>query len=620
MINKNKKYTPIRFSHLMTYAGIGAITRGVEDKLMVIIDTRYWKNGSTEIEFVERASSYLGIDKNIKLKRPPIAQIENKKITGATLPAVLFPKYAVCSECGLLHKAPWGDSNDSFDELRYCTECKKKLEQVTWCAVSTEGYLDDVPWHYICHKDSKTKKNCKEDYSKPNLKIVENKIVCTKCKSSNDFKHFIGDADIKKQPWLNERENTEIQIMEVNDPRVYFPKTQNVLIIPPESRRYIDPNNLRDVLRHYEFTKFKYIATYPNNRMSERYCKELAKNNKVTPKKILEAITNQNKVDNIELNSLTPDKLTTDEYKAFLEPLPYLQPNEDFVTDHKTDEWNKLKELDLSPEIYPIIDMISNHVIAKKLREIQVFNGFQRVNYINNEAEDNSSETKSDKQETQFISPNIDGKCKWLPAIELYGEGIFISLKEELLKKWEELPGVKERFKVIDKRYKKSDFNSFNKFSLSPRFILLHTLAHLIIRQLEISAGYPAASLKERIYSSTNKDDMAGILIYIAVPDTVGSLGGIIESAQPKKLLALLANVFKHAQWCSLDPVCSQHKGQGANWLNRAACHACALVPETSCQFKNAFLDRVFIKGDEKEKIPNFLDFIKDFNNEKKKI
>ena len=108
---------------------------------------------------------------------------------------------------------------------------------------------------------------------------------------------------------------------------------------------------------------------------------------------------------------------------------------------------------------------------------------------------------------------------------------------------------------------------------------------------------------------------MSGVLIYTAVADIAGSLGGIIESAEPNSLISLLDGVFKHAQWCSLDPVCSEHEGQGPGWLNRAACHACALIPEPSCDFNNVFLDRVFIKGNEDLGIPNLLDFISKENN-----
>ena len=142
---------------------------------------------------------------------------------------------------------------------------------------------------------------------------------------------------------------------------------------------------------------------------------------------------------------------------------------------------------------------------------------------------------------------------------------------------------------------------------VTPRFLLCHTLAHLVIRQLDAEAGYPAASLKERIYCATGRKPMAGILIYVAVPDEEGSLGGLMELAKPKRFLRLLTGAFEAATWCSLDPVCAEQEGHGPDLLNRAACHACALVPETSCAYGNVLLDRVFVKGASPD-VPAFLD------------
>ena len=91
------------------------------------------------------------------------------------------------------------------------------------------------------------------------------------------------------------------------------------------------------------------------------------------------------------------------------------------------------------------------------------------------------------------------------------------------------------------------------------------------------------------------------------MPDIVGSLGGLAELAEPERFLRLLVGVFDHANWCSLDPVCAEHEGQGPALLNRAACHACALVPEPSCAYGNVLLDRAFIRGEASSGIPPFL-------------
>ena len=219
---------------------------------------------------------------------------------------------------------------------------------------------------------------------------------------------------------------------------------------------------------------------------------------------------------------------------------------------------------------------------------------------------------KDEESDNYLIPPDIVGESNWFPAIELYGEGVFFSFNEKLLSEWEKLPGVKKRAQQINKKYENSAVNIPYIDDLTPRFLLLHTIAHLIIRELEYSAGYSASSLMERIYCSSDQQ-MAGVLIYTAVADIVGSLGGIIESAEPKEFLRILSSAFEHAEWCSLDPVCTEHEGQGLGRLNRAACHACALSPETSCKFKNVFLDRIFIRGSKKLNIPSFLDFVKDY-------
>jgi hypothetical protein len=109
---------------------------------------------------------------------------------------------------------------------------------------------------------------------------------------------------------------------------------------------------------------------------------------------------------------------------------------------------------------------------------------------------------------------------------------------------------------------------------------------------------------------------MCGFLIYTAVADVSGSLGGLMEQAEPKNTLVLLEGAFNHAKWCTLDPVCSEHTGQGRDGLNLAACHGCCLVPDTSCDYGNVLLDRTLIKGDEVLGIPELEEYIKEISGE----
>jgi hypothetical protein len=286
---------------------------------------------------------------------------------------------------------------------------------------------------------------------------------------------------------------------------------------------------------------------------------------------------------------VTHGLLLESEYQALVDEIPDMADDEDFVTRHQTSQWKaRATEFVVGSKLRNIVETVDHLIAVSRLKEVMVLKGFQRLG-------------------GKLVPPDIVGQSDWLPALELYGEGIFFSLDEAVVKKWEGNSSLWRRAEDFQRRFARTGIKFDPDPVISPRFIFLHTLAHLLIRQLETQAGYPAASLKERIYCTAGKLPMAGILVYVAVPDVVGSLGGLAELAEPERFLPLLSSVFDHAEWCSLDPVCSEHEGQGPSLLNRAACHACALVPEPSCAYGNLLLDRVFIKGEASSNIPPFL-------------
>lgn len=612
-MKSKQKYTPVRFSHLTSYASIGAIVRGVEDKLMVVRDIRNWtdkfgKNSAEIIPYVTRVCLALGIDKELRL--PPIAKETDKgEIQGSYLSAVLFPTYAVCLRCGVLHNNPWKKQQVDFNDKVKCERCEGNLEQVTWCAVSNKGYLDDVPWHFVSHLNSD--RQCRVDFEATYLKLVTKSngkrvVKCCRCGSEEYYENRPITVINKQQPWLfgetvDLDKDDVVEILEVNSPSVYLPERSNAIVIPPESR--ISKSSIID--RLYNNSKIcREIEKIKIPLRKKAKMKEVASQFRCNIDDIKNAfIEIKNGYPFLESN-ITVGELMEDEYKALLTPLEDVADDEDFVTVHKTEDWKKLDNQPLSVELLSIIKTVDQQIIVSRLREIQIFKGFYRVTQ-----EDNDN----------LVPPDIVGESNWLPAIELFGEGVFFTLDEKILKQWEKIDGVKKRTKEIAKRYENSDFNLQKDIVISPRFLLLHTISHLLIRELETTAGYPAASLKERIYCSQDSK-MAGVLIYTVVADIVGSLGGIVESGEPKEFLGLMSNVFKHAQWCSLDPVCTEHEGQGPSWLNRAACHACALIPEPSCEYGNVFLDRVFIKGNESLGIPSFLDFVMEIDNGKQEV
>ncbi len=127
---------------------------------------------------------------------------------------------------------------------------------------------------------------------------------------------------------------------------------------------------------------------------------------------------------------------------------------------------------------------------------------------------------------------------------------------------------------------------------------MIHTLSHLLIKELSLNSGYSASSLQERIYFSREDNfEMYGILLYTSSNDSQGTLGGLVKQGVPENLFSLISSAIEKAKWCSFDPICIETDGQGRDSLNAAACHACSLVSETSCEKMNVYLDRRTIIG-----------------------
>lgn len=182
------------------------------------------------------------------------------------------------------------------------------------------------------------------------------------------------------------------------------------------------------------------------------------------------------------------------------------------------------------------------------------------------------------------------------PVVENYGEGIFFSFNEELINEFSNSKAIESLNENLIELHQKSDTFSEGaiKYGLENNWqlYLVHTFAHLIMRELEFKCGYPTASLSERIYvSNDEKYKMYGCMIYTA-EGAEGSMGGLIAQTRPINLLNLIQSALKRSTICNSDPLCWESDGQGLFDLNFASCFSCSLVSETSCEHRNIYLDR----------------------------
>jgi hypothetical protein len=184
----------------------------------------------------------------------------------------------------------------------------------------------------------------------------------------------------------------------------------------------------------------------------------------------------------------------------------------------------------------------------------------------------------------------------WLPAVENRGEGVFIGINRQSVDEWLKRDGVKRRADQLSRGFqawKASQAAGSQATFVGVEYVMLHTLAHLLITAVSLDCGYAASSIRERIYAVPAG---LGILLYTSSPDAEGTLGGLVEAAD--RLPLYLERALSLGELCSNDPVCAQHqpdREEEERHLLGAACHGCVLLPESSCERRNDYLDRALV-------------------------
>ncbi len=629
-----KRHIPTRWSHLLGYSGVGALVRA-DNVLFTVMDIGHWTDKQGEpagepLWYVELLRATLGLDDKA-LRQPPMARLLEKDVVdGICVPAVRFPAWTHCPACGLLHHPSRGSRRDGEapeDQDARCRRCESppRLRQVDWVLVHPDGGLQEVPWHFLAHRTAGEAEQCRK--TNPNAELIFKRdqttgrwrLQCRSCHASattfTPGQPLANGCYTRLQPWQKRekghaiRSQEKFSILEVNDPRLYLPSVRSALVIPPESQ--VDRGSVLDRLYRNSVARRK-LDQCRNERRRMVLLRELPDEFGCTEAQLQEALAEIEKGWPLYGQTVTRGQLPEKEYHALTVPIPDQREGEDFITEHRTDGLRSLpineERANRTAAIRRALDQL---VAVTRLREVRIFRGFSRIEQGFDDGMHPNTEERSAPLSSGWLPADLDNSKDWLPAIELYGEGIFFSLNEAMLRSWQCQDGLAQRAETMDQRFRRAGGRLVDEppLPITPRFLLLHTLAHLLIRRLEVEAGYPAASIRERVYCAEGNAPMAGILAYVAVPDLAGSLGGLAELAEPSRFLRLLSGVFDHADWCSLDPVCAEHEGQGPNQLNRAACHACTLLPEPSCQFGNLLLDRVFIAGDLNGTIRPLLDF-----------
>ncbi len=532
---------------------------------------------------------------------------------------VRFPTWLFCPRCKVLKKThphtkeppkcdnPYNLRKES--KGRPCSE-KKLRERETFKPVGfviacKSGHIDDFPWIEWVHQNQNN--DCNGGSGDLFLTttgasgLMGTRVSCRLCGASESLigagtpkslqKVLYGNRCSGKKPWLGANAPND-DCTDPDGPRmmvrgslsVYISNTISSILIPPYSntiRTLLNKN--RDLWEGISDTIDDNMTliegNYELNDSGFNYIKKRAEKFGFEIKSFVEtALAKFNSEErNINTADISEEEFRFKEYLAFTGERPSSQDRNDF----------DIINCDLNDYEPWVCKYFKKIVRVEKLRETRVFTGFSRV-----------SPCAPGEEKVKIYRK----KKNWLPAMEVKGEGIFIEFNNDKLSDWE---GFSRQINSSDslnnklKLAKKAGKPNFpRKEKVTNKFLLAHTFAHLLIRQLAFDCGYDAASLKERLFvDKSEKQEMCAILIYTASGDSEGSLGGLVERARPSLIENTIRSAILQSNFCSNDPICHELDHQGLEGYNISACHACSLIPETSCDHANLLLDRRVIIG-----------------------
>lgn len=589
----------IRPSQLLFTFGVGAIVDLPNLSVMVMgLDDWPMDQGASEINeprLLRAVQHELG-SQVAKLLTPPVtpesvgyqaSPFDDTANVG--VPVAPFPRWLLClfGGCRLLAPIQSGLFElklDPYrkDRSRYVhSNCRKQGKAPTaaparFLVACEHGHLDDFPWVEFVHRG---KTDCRYELRLFELgasgEAADIQVECVKCSKTRRMSDaFSDEGKIElaqcKGRWPHLRKFDE-NACEGKQRAILLGASNSWFGVPLSALSIPSTTDKLGQLIETNWAELEECESAREVKLKRKLFKGIAT---YSDEQIWEAVEKKNKGGERDDDGATD--LRDPEWAVFSNPDPKLN-SRNF----------KLRVVEPPKQYKHVITKI---VLADRLREVRSLIGFTRIESPGDYTE------LGDFPEDQRV-PLCRSAPKWVPTSEVRGEGVFLQFSEEALLSW--ITKTKERDAEFFEAHRKWRANRGlepNEGYPTMRYVLLHSLAHALIRQFSLECGYTMASIRERIYSrspNADQEPMAGILLYTAAPDSEGTLGGLVKLGEPKSLGRHLDQALEGMRLCSSDPLCAEHHPYRDNLtLHGAACHACLFLPETSCERGNKYLDR----------------------------
>ncbi len=620
----------MRRAQLVTPFGVGAMSVLVNGTSVITAGLDHWYEvvDQSTLAMEEYQEHDWRLESRLKVSEfrlppdyRPSAQGSDHRNVQLTVPVLRFPRWSFCIYCKRLElsKLTMKTLVECKDREHADKKYKPKMSQVPFVAICTRGHLDDFPFDKWVHRSATP--SCVGTLrlvSRGGGGLEGQVVTCDSCKKERSLR---GVTEARFDKNGEERTNLSDQLVSREEPylcggarpwlaqlegvcdqpirgalraagNVYFPKVESSIYLP--RREGAVSEEVHQLLRHPAVsTTFNNVFQLGLDEVSGGQLRKLLERNvppelfaPISDEELLAAYQDQfgfgeSRGEELVEAPADAESLTSDDIWRHPEYVKIREtPKDDFLA---------TSDPGLHADLTSHLSRVRSVDI---LRETRALRGFTRVR---------DGELKLTAGKAMLRRASLAPAQDWLPAYVVKGEGIYFELDAARLAAWEGRAEVQARAQRITNHYGSvASQRGLQGRTISPRFVLLHTLSHLLINELIFACGYGSASLRERLYVSDSADrNMSGALIYTAAGDSEGTMGGLVRMARPDNLRQVFASALADAHWCSTDPVCMDagEKGQGPDSCNLAACHACGLLPETSCEEFNRFLDRGLVVG-----------------------
>lgn len=643
-MNKSRRPVSIRPSALLGREGVGAITES-GNLSFVIKPVGAWERsgkGSPRLDVSPDILAAAGIAELRMIAPGPDKASQRSAGDGMVPTATRFPRALVCGQCDALRLLPPSSEDVSCSTCGALGNSSALMYGARWVAVCHRGHLYDVPWALVAHEDglkSRTpsrpacssiahlkltvwdKWNQKFPIAarKPRIQDMYSGTVigCENCGAASDLRSLSRGRSTPHKclgldPWDSEPSDLTAHC-------AWYSLRNSTQILQPEAESYLDilhgtaasanaPSAAFPVPVWWDAAKrwnpfeahLRNVADAESSSAAREIALRIARK-LITSKTvvgveeaeiadaILEQVHGRASVGSAQASS-TSDSTDTAE------------------ANYRTAEWAALMNaarVGASHETFAARPVRQDHsqgaaifaeiAAVERLREIRIPKGFQRMHGVGIQGGNHKCgniagcEEKAKSRSVRTLAED------WLPAVESYGEGIFLQLDPHRVRTvltapvwnaWVE----RARHKIDQSPILTGRSDSYLLRDAS--FALTHTVSHLLLKEIAFFAGYSLPSLRERLFVGDASGNAHGILIYTSDGDSEGSLGGLVRLATRESLSIIMARAVERAGWCAQDPICYESDSSGSFGLNFAACHACTIIPETSCAHSNYLLNR----------------------------